>query len=308
MPRSLFVLSILIVVAGCRFDDPGQPAETPPDWLRSTYPDDGATGLADDEGIDLVARFRQPITAERLTTTRIIPTPVSVGGESFEVENEYVVEDVVLDPAVATYYWLIHGSDFVEPVVVRLHPVGQNRLSGYVSARITMNQPGQDVEGTILFVLAYDVPPELLPPTEETLFGLPIFAIHHIDPASAGASGSFVSNLYPYRNYILVAVKDTDGDGRFNPGLDAFGYPHDSSRPNVPDPWWAASSGDFDGYNPGTAPIVVYPPGRLNPPIYPGSIAATRPTKGRDRVVSGASADETAPSSSSCPSHGPEMP
>ena len=260
---SVPTIALLALLAGCQFTEPDQPVESKPLIFRSSTPADSVTGLHDPEGLDFVARFNRDISAAEVTTNLLMPGPSAVGGVEVGTAGavEVVWEDAVLDDDLAAHTWLIDGPDFVRPVVLRFFP-GDDVLThvGVVTGTISISPPRTTAEGSMLFVMAAGVPDTSFAPDTPTMLGLPIVAAVRIGQARGVRRNPYgVGNLDPQYRHLVVAIEDTDDDGRYEPREDWWGYARDPLQPDVPllvRPAQFADPVDFEIVRPGAlAPV-----------------------------------------------------
>lgn len=265
--RAVFLSTVFLLAAAlgaCQFGENDQEVVTPPTLLRFTVPADSATNVYEPGGLDVVARFREEIRPERVTTLQMFPPPRARGAVDFSVPKQIVIPDVVFDPRVPVHRWLIDGPDFVEPVLVGFHPGERIVTEGFLHGDVTRNGSRDRAVGALVFVLAYDVPDTLLPTNATTMLGLPVVTVSRIEDRFASIPNLYVNNLVPGRRYALVVIQDTDGDGRHEPREDWWGYPHEAFTVDRIELTRAGRSSDVE--NPiARVPIEIVPPGALDP-------------------------------------------
>lgn len=262
--RIVILLGIAVFVVGCQFTEPDQETIEPPLRLRSSYPGDGATGLADSDAFTVIARFRSDFRPEQITLSTFYPAPPSRGATRFDVARELQIDDVVFDPAVPVYRWLLHGPDFLQPEVVTFYPRSDVEALGYMQARVTRNGSQEAVEGAMLFVLGPVPEDDDLPEGTEWRLGRPVETVVRIEDALPNNLPNVaISNVQPNTGYVLLVIQDTNGDGRFDLADDHGGYPRDFTQPDVP---LVTRSVDVTQLvNAATAEIELAPPGTLDP-------------------------------------------
>lgn len=272
-PHAMALFVVLAMLAGCRFTEPEEAIDTPPLWYRSQYPAEGAPDLADVEDLTLIVRFRNEFEPSRITTLRIVPPPLSRGETRFDVSREVQIDDVVLDPSLVSHFWILDGPDMVHPVVLELFTQSLFRAPGFVQARVTKNGSEEEAVDSLVFVLVRRAPASWIPDSESRMLNLPIVKVQRVRAGVGGTPGVYVDNLPPRAEYVLVVVEDTNRDGRYEPGVDWWGYPYDSALPNFPLTQRAVSIEELEG-RPSPADIRILPPNRLNPMDFQGPIAS----------------------------------
>lgn len=267
MPRTLAAVCVVLALSACRFTEPEQEQVPLPLWVRTTIPTPGQHPFYDPEGMTLIARFRNDFVPAQVHTNEIVPRPLSRGRVSFDVHRELQIHDVVFDPAVAEYSWLIDGPDAVQAVLVTFHPARRAFETGFVQAFVRREGSLEKAVDALVFVLAFDVPSAFVPRGAARLLNLPIVTVRRVRSAG-GAPNFHVGTLAPGGRYVLVAVQDTDDDGRYLPGIDWWGYPHDPEDAQEPLPWLAIHTDEVE-FRPGPAAIRLLPPGYQHPPDFP---------------------------------------
>jgi hypothetical protein len=266
-PIRVPAIALLAVLAGCQFTEPDQPVESKPLIFRSSTPADSVTGLHDPDGLDLVARFNREISEPEVTTNLLFPAPRAAGGVDVGTAGavEIVWNDVVLDDGLASHMWLMDGPEFTRPVLLQLFP-GDGTLThvGVISGTISISPPRTTAEDAMLFVMISGAPETTFAPDTPTMLGLPIVTVRRIGPAQGVRQNLYgVGNLDPRFRYLLVAIEDTDDDGRYEPRDDWWGYPRNRLQPDTPLLVRASVFGDDDA--PSSVNFEIVRPGALSP-------------------------------------------
>lgn len=217
----------LLTSGGCRNDEFVAPVERPPLLFRSSVPADSTEGFYEPDGLTLSLTFRREVFEGDVTTSLVVPRPLSAGAQVFgrNSPREWLYEDVVFDPDVNTYRWLVDGPSMLGPLLITFHPGEPTALSGRIPGELKIGAPYQDADGVVVYALRRIRRGGEAP--LDSLLGLPISAITLVRAESPGTEGVgfVVSDLILGDPYLLVAVLDTNGDGRTVPGEDWWGYP-----------------------------------------------------------------------------------
>lgn len=263
-------------LVACQFTENEQQTLVPPIQVAFTVPADSAQGIDDPEGFDFVARFRRDVTRDEVTTLQFAPRPVATGPVELVSARELVVYDVVLDTAIPTYDWLLDGRDFLEPVSMRVFTADSVRYRGIVLGAAELAPRVNHEEAVIVFLLARTVPDELVPEGVDRMLGLPVVGIRSLGVLQPGGEATFsFADLPIGAEYVLLAVQDTDGDGRHEPRSDWWGYPRSSVAPDL-----VLTSRAQDITNPfalRTVRLEIVAPGTLDPGDFPFTPDRTSP-------------------------------
>ena len=263
-------LAVLTSLIACQFTENEQETLVPPIRVAFTVPADSAQGIDDPAGFDFVARFRRNVARDEITTLQFAPRPVSRGPVELVSGRELVVYDVVLDPGIPTYDWLIDGPDFLEPVTARVFTAEESRDVGLILGAVELAPRVPHEEAVTVFLLAQSIPDSLVPDTVDRMLGLPVVGIRSLGVLQPGGELAFsFSDLPVGGNYVMVAIQDTDSDGFHEPRVDWWGYPRSSRSPDL-----IQISRAQDGTDPFTLRTVrfeVVAPGALDPTDFPFS-------------------------------------
>lgn len=221
-------------VVGCEFEENPVEIDEPPLVLRFTVPADSAINVADPDGIDLVARFNRPFDPAEFTTFRLIPPPVRSRAFSYAVARQVDVLDVVFDATEPVQSWLMDGPDVIGPIVVTLFNPSAPRQAGAISGVVSLPLPGADPDKTLVFLLERNEAPADY--TGLVMLERAVVRVLQVAPfyALTRTNSYDMSQLPPYSSYLVVAINDTDGDGRYVPDVDWWGYYRNSRSPRVP--------------------------------------------------------------------------
>ena len=251
-----------LLTASCRTETPSTPLERPPLLFRSSVPADSTEGYYEPEGIDLSIRFRRELEEGDLATVQLVPRPLSSGPlvKGHNDGRELFWPDVVLDPTVNTYRWLVDGPDMPEAVLIRFHPATPLQATGRILGELIVGAPWEDASGALVYALyrgqrAYTV-------ASDSLLGAPIVSITMVAPGDVGREGQpyVVRDLPLGEPHLIVAVLDTDGDGRYEIDQDWWGY----ARDLFGTPQDAPAVGPFNDTEP-PVDLELVPPGVLDP-------------------------------------------
>lgn len=217
------VLAVLAV--GCRNEELVVPVERPPLLFRSSVPADSAEGFFEPDGITLSITFRRELFDGEIATSLLVPRPVSTGALVLgrNSPRELLWEDVVLDPAVNSYRWLVDGPSMLGPILITFHPADPIASSGRIVGEAKIGPPHANAGDAVIYALqrahrAGDAP-------LDSLLGYPVASIALVLADSPGQEGQtfVVLDLRIGDPYFLVAVLDTNGDGQNVPGEDWWG-------------------------------------------------------------------------------------
>lgn len=233
------VLSATLAV-GCRNEGFVAPVERPPLLFRSSVPADSAEGYYELDGIVLSITFRRELFDGDITTSLLVPRPVSAGPLVLgrNSPRELLWEDVVLDPAVNSYRWLVDGPSMLGPILITFHPADPIAFTGRIVGEAKIGPPFEDAGDAVIYALQRAYRPGEAP--MDSLLGHPIASIALVRSDSPGQEGQsfIVLDLRVGDPYYLVAVLDTNGDGRHVPSEDWWGVARSPLlEPRVLYPW-----------------------------------------------------------------------
>ena len=221
------VVAVLLAApaVGCRNEEFVAPVERPPLLFRSSVPADSAEGYFEPDGITLSITFRRQLFDGEIATSLLVPRPVSAGPLVLgrNSPRELLWEDVILDPAVNSYRWLVDGPSMLGPILITFHPADPIAFTGRIVGEAKIGAPYEDAGDAVIYALqrahrAGEAP-------MDSLLGYPIASITLVLSGSPGEEGQtfVVRDLRIGDPYFLVAVLDTNGDGRNVPGEDWWG-------------------------------------------------------------------------------------
>ena len=149
--------------------------------FRSATPASGVVDQYDPDGRTLVVRFNRAFDPRELRTLRMVPAPTSAGRLSFDTPRQVVWYDVVFDPTVSTYDWLLDGRTVHEPVLITLYTSTADRDLGTISGRLR-HGPGRNADDAIVYVLERSPAAEPIPEDVLTFLGRRPLRASLLDP------------------------------------------------------------------------------------------------------------------------------
>jgi hypothetical protein len=230
-----FGLLVCAALASACSEDPFQQDVVPPPLLlRSTVPADSATIGQSDVAISFT--FNRTVRDGEILT-RIYPPPASTG-DIVSVGSGRTVTwlDVHLDPESHAHSLLLTGNDIEEPHALLLftgHPDSVGKFAGRIFS------PEGYEEATVIFALDYWSstfnPLAPTPPEPDQIRRLSLTRRR-----GPGVSDYAIGEVMPDSLYMVVAIRDTNHDARFDPRVDWWGF-YGNQTTNEPDSVFAAA-------------------------------------------------------------------
>ena len=252
-PLVLAALALAVLLAGavgCRTETPQAPTERPPLLFRSSVPADSTVGVHETAGLDLSITFNRDLASDDITTSVIHPRPLDRGRLRIgaNADRELVLEGVVLDPEINAYRWLVDGPELLEPIRILFFPRDDEAYSPAMSGRVEIGEPGGSVDGTLVLLCGIRRDAEFRD-RHDTMFGLPIEQSVFVRAGSQERSAAWrARDLEEGREYFVIGIRDTDGDGRYDLLNDWWGFHQDLEDPTKPIyvPAWYHRLDDLD--------------------------------------------------------------
>lgn len=219
------VALVVSSVAGCRFDNPESPVQTPPLILRSSVPADSAAAAYDAQGLDLIAIFRRDIAAHEHPSAYLIPAPISVGEYHIGLggAKQVVWESVIFDPDVKTYRLILDGPTMIRPHILTFYPGGKPGLTGAIGGEILIDRAGGDAEDVL--VVALDINNLRVANAGMAYLGMPAASVTLPFAKTARTAAKYrLNGLILGEPYLVFAISDTNNDGEYDVETDWWGY------------------------------------------------------------------------------------
>jgi hypothetical protein len=227
------LIALAATAAGCGFDNADIAAETPPLQLGTgTTPVDSTEYLFDPAGIDLVVGFKRPMDGQEVTTLQLVPTPERMGEVLNPATNprQILLQDVVLDTVYPAYHLVLDGATMIAPEILTWFSGKKSAFDGAIQGHVFIPRGDTRANGAMVYAL---VPPGLehkfpLHGGEETILGMPIVGATRAIAIQTEEGAWFrLGDLLLFNRYVVLAILDINGDGRYELEEDWWGYYRD---------------------------------------------------------------------------------
>lgn len=280
MSRAANVLVLLtLAVTGCGIDKADIGVKTPPLLLRDegTFPADSTQNLYDARGLDLIAVFNRVVEPGEVSLVQIVPGP-GTRGEVFnpnENPKEVMIRGVVFDQNRLVYRLVLDGPAMPAPRILSYYSGEATARNPAIQGHMYISRGGTSATGALVYAL---VPPGVeddyvLSGNEDRFLGRPVIGVTTTLEVSTEDGGWFrLAGLPEWRDVVVLAILDTNQDGRYLPDEDWWGYYRNEFDNPVPVMGGVTFGGLFTPPLPELRSDIdfeILPPGSLDPGFPP---------------------------------------